>query len=252
VEFRGTTLSVVVPYTNAPKPADSFYLTDFVNSLGTLRGEIAVDANPKDRTKYGLATPAGELVVKDGRGSTLDVQMGAVDGQVLYIQFANDPAVYAGDPRLLDLLAVDPFSFVSKYAAIVRLDDVDTLRFAAGPARHLLEVKRASPGVEAGAQWLVDGHAVSEKAFKDFYQLAISLQVDSLRTEAVSGAPAFTMTFGLNKGAARSFAVGFVPYSQEFYAVLKNGTGDALVNRQQVKVLLQRLEDLVTAAAKGQ
>jgi hypothetical protein len=251
VEFRGTTLSVVYPYVSSPKPVDSFFLTDFVTSLGTLRGEVAIDANPKDRTRYGLAVPSGELVVKDGRGTTLDVQLGGVQGQVLYLQFVNDPAVYAGDPQLLNLLDVNPFAFVSKYAAIVRLDDVDTLTFAAGSSRHVLEVRRVTPGSETGAQWLVDGHGVTEKAFKDFYQLAISLQIDSLHTDAPGGTPALTMTFGLNKGASRTFGVTFVPYSQELYAVNKNGTSEILVNHQQVKVLLQRLDQLAAAAVKG-
>jgi hypothetical protein len=46
----------------------------------------------------------------------------------------------------------------------------------------------------------------------------------------------------------RTFTVGFVPYSQEFYAVVKSGRSDLLVNRQQVKVLLQWLEELAQKA----
>jgi hypothetical protein len=59
------------------------------------------------------------------------------------------------------------------------------------------------------------------------------------------------MTFTLNAGPGRSLAVRFLPWSQEFYAVTKNGAGDILVNRQQVKELLQQLDALAVAAAKG-
>jgi hypothetical protein len=250
VEFRGTATSVTYPYTKSPRPADGSFLASFAKALSSLQSTNAVDAGPKNLASYGLDKPAAELELSDGQGNSIHVFVGRQDGQVLFMRFENDPTVYAGDPSFAALLDVQPFQFVSKLAMIVKLDNVDRITFEAGKTRHVLEVKRASPGTEEGAQWLVDGRAVAEKPFKDFFVAAVSLQIDAFRDQAVSGDAEATISFALNRGPARTFTVRFVPYSQEFYAVLKNGAGDLLVNRQQVKFLFQSLEALV-AATKG-
>ncbi len=249
IEFRPNALSVVYPWAAAPKPVDSVAVTGFASSLSALRSEVAVDANPGDKAPYGLDHPSAELQLVDNTGNKLHVFTGTVDGPVLFLQFEGDPTVYAGDARLLDLLNVDPFQFVNKYAVIVKLDRVDRLEIARGGTRHVLEVRRKTPGSEDGAEWLVDGHAVAVKAFKNFYTDAMSLQIDGLHDGAATGAAEVTMTFMLNSGSARTFTASFVPYSQEFYAVLKGGKGDILVNRQQVKVLLEELDSLASAAS---
>ena len=108
----------------------------------------------------------------------------------------------------------------------------------------MLEIRRPTPGSEAGAEWLVDGKPVDVKAFKDFYTNAMSLQADAFHDEPVSGKAEVTFEFALNAGSVRAWTVGFVPHGQEFYAVVKNGTSDMLVNRQQLKAVLGWLEEL--------
>lgn len=251
VEFRGTSMSVVYPWVKDPRPADSGFVGQFAQALAFLRSTSAVDAGLKGLATYGLASPAYELELRDDKGVSLHVYVGKHDAQVLYVKFETDPTVYAADPALLAILDVSPAQFVNKYAAIVKLDTIDRLTFDTAGARHVLEVRRAKPGSEEGATWLVDGRVVTEQTFKDFYMAAVSLQTDSLFDGALpAGAPDLTMTFGLIKDRGGTFAVRFVPYSQEFYAVVKNGRSDLLVNRQQVKYLLQQLDKLV-AAAKG-
>lgn len=248
VEFRGTSLSVVYPWASAPKPADPAVVAEFAQSFASLQGEVAVDANPADPSRYGLDEPSAELLLGDGKGNSFHVTTGKTEDGVLYLRFEGDPTIYAGDPRLLALLDVDPFRFVNRLAMIVRLDRVDRLAISAGAVRHEMEIRRKTPGSEDGAAWLVDGGAVSEKAFKDFYVRAVSLQADALHDDPVSGSPDVTFAFTLNAGSVRTYTVSFVPHSQEFYAVVKGGRSDLLVNRQQVKVLLQQLEDLATSA----
>jgi hypothetical protein len=248
VEFRGTTFSVVYPWTSSPKAVDLNFLTSFVGSLTSLNAEVAVDANPADKAKYGLDRPFYELMIQDGHGETLHIFAGKQDGEMLYLQFAGDPAVYAGDPRLLSLLEVDPFAFVSKYAVIVDIRRVDSLTITSGNSMHVLEIRRETPGSEEGADWLVDGRAIDVKTFKDFYVFAISLQIDAFYEDErtpVSAPVEAGMTFGLKDGPVSEFIVEFVPYSQEFYAVQKNGKGGILVNRQQVKALMEELDKLV-------
>jgi hypothetical protein len=248
VEFRGTSLSVVYPWASAPKPADLAAVTEFARSFGSLQGEVAVDANPADLSRYGLDKPSAELLLGDGQGNSFRVMTGKVEEGVVFLSFEGDPTIYAGDPNLLALLDVDPFRFVNKLAMIVRLDRVDRLSISAGAVRHVLEVRRKTPGSEEGAAWLVDGRAVDAKSFKDYYTNAVSLQADALHEDTVNGAPEVTFTFTLTAGSVRTFTVAFVPYSQEFYAVVKGGRSDLLVNRQQVKVLLQWLEELAQKA----
>jgi hypothetical protein len=245
VEFRGTSLSVVYPWISSPKPVDTSFLYQFAISLGSLQAEVAVDANPADPSRYGLDKPSGELLLKDGKGKSLHVVMGKQEGGALYLQFEGDPTVYAGDPRFLQILEVDPVQFVNKLVAIVKLDRIDRLTISGSGTKHVLEVRRKTPGSEDGAAWLVDGRAVEVKTFKDFYVSAISMQADALHDDSVSGIPDVTMEFTLNSGPLRTYAVRFVPHSQEFYAVVKGGKSDLLVNRQQVKVLLQQLDELV-------
>jgi hypothetical protein len=251
IEFRGTTMSVVYPYVKDPRPVDSGFVGQFVQALGSLQGTYAVDAGQKSLAAYGLASPSYELELRDDKGVSLHVFIGRQEANVLYVKFETDPTVYAADPALLSILDVTPAQFVNKYALIVKLDTVNALSLDAGGVHHVLQVRRATPGSEEGAAWLVDGRAVAEQTWKSFYVAAISLQTDSLFDGALpGGAPALTMTFTLNTGAAETFSARFVPYSQEFFAVVKNGRSDILVNRQQVKFLLQQLDALV-AAAKG-
>jgi len=209
---------------------------------------VAVDANPADPARYGLDAPSAELLMRDGTGNRLHVMAGKIENGVLFLQFEGDPTVYAGDPNLLVLLDVDPFRFASKQAVVVRIDRIDRLAISAGGVRHVLEIRRAAPGTEDGAAWLVDGRLVSEKAFKDYYMAAMSMQADAFHDDPVSGAPDVTLEFTLSTGPVRTYTVGFVPYSREFYAVVKNGKSDILVNRQQVKVVVQWLDDLVKAS----
>ena len=157
--------------------------------------------------------------------------------------------VYAVSRTILDLLDVDPFEFVSKFAAIVKIDRVD--RLDDRPRRGAGTRWRSSarlPGSEEGASWLVDGKPVEAKAFKNFYTLMASMQIDSLHSAAIAEKPDATFTYTLNAGSVRTFRVSFVPYSGEFYALFKNGKSDILVNRQQLKVILQELDELVKSA----
>ena len=248
VEFRGTTLSVVFPWASLPKPADLYFLTGFVRSLQTMQAEVAVDANPADKSRYGLDKPQYDLYIRDGTNNTLHVMVGNQEGQVLFLQFEKDPTVYAGDPKLLGILNVDAFPFASKNAAIVKLDNVDLLTVTAGTTRHVMEIRRKTKGSEEGAQWLIDGRAVDEKSFKDTYVAAISLQVDTYNDSPVNGAADVTMSFALNTAGASAFTVRFIPWSQEFYQVSKGSRSDILVNRQQVKVLLGLLDKLAASA----
>ena len=250
VEFRGTTFSVVYPWTSSPKAVDLNFLTSFVASVASLNTEVAVDANPADKAKYGLDRPSFELLIQDGHGEILHVITGKQEQGMLYLQFANDPTVYAGDPRLLSLLEIEPFAFVSKNAAIVDIRKVDSLTITFGNVKHVLEIRRETPGSEEGAEWLVDGRAIDVKTFKDFYVFSISLQIDAFYEDegAVDASVEAEMTFEINEGPVPALKVEFVPYSQEFYAVRKNGKGGILVNRQQVNALVAELDKLVQYA----
>jgi hypothetical protein len=252
IEFRGTKMSVVYPYVNDPRPADSGFINSFAQALASLQSTYAVDAGPQSLAKYGLDAPVAELEMSDQAGKSVHVYAGKSDGQVLYLKFEKDPTVYAGDPSLLAILSSSATAFVSKYAAIVRLDDIDSLTFDAAGARHVLAVKRATAGSEVGATWLVDGKSVPEKSFKNFYVAAVSLQSDTLfQGGPPAGAAEVTMTFGLIRGTAKTFTVRFVPYNADFFAVVKNGKSDMLVNRQQVTYVLDLLNALVAAAKQG-
>ena len=79
VEFRGTSLSVVYPWASAPKPADPAVVTEFARSFGSLQGEVAVDANPADLSRYGLDKPSAELLLGDGQGNSFRVMTGKVE-----------------------------------------------------------------------------------------------------------------------------------------------------------------------------
>jgi hypothetical protein len=247
VEYRGSGLSVVYPWSAAPKPVDVSFLTEYVRSFGSLGEEVAVEAEPKDLARFGLDHPSWELVVSDGE-QTLHLVVGTDDGTYVFLRHAGDPMVYAIDRRIIDLLGVEPFRFVSKFAAVIKIDRVDRLDLAAGGSRHALEIRRPTAGSEEGASWLVDGKPVEAKAFKNFYTLLASMQIDSLHAAKLEEKPEATFTYTLNSGTVRTFRVTFVPYSQEFYALFKNGKSDILVNRQQLKVILQELEKLVQSA----
>ncbi len=53
---------MVHPWASSPKPADLYTITDFASALSRLQAEVAIDANAKDLSRYGLDRPSWDLL----------------------------------------------------------------------------------------------------------------------------------------------------------------------------------------------
>jgi len=251
-EFRGTYLSVTYPY-RRPKPVNSNYLNDtFLKTISELPMDHVVDANPASLARYGLDKPRYELIVRDEE-TTLHLMVGTEAEGMVYFRHVGQLPVFATDAALARLLADQkPFAWVNPFAMIVDEKTVDRFTIESAKGTHEIVIARATAGTDEGATFTVDGAPVEERAFRDFYTRLISLGVDSLHDDEVADRKAdLTVTYYLNKGTTRVFRVRFVPYNPVFYAVVKNGVSDLLVNRTQVANLIETIEAFAADAKDG-
>ena len=114
-----------------------------------------VDDTPKDLSKYGLARPWGEAVVRD-KSNTVDFLFGGqtADGTKTYFMIKDQPSVMTVDTSALSFMTTKPFDIVDKFAFIPNIDDVDRIEVTAGGkdgrARHRAHDKEGREGRRAG------------------------------------------------------------------------------------------------------
>jgi hypothetical protein len=251
-EFRGTYLSVVYPY-RRPKPVNSSYLNDtFLKTISELPMDVVIDANPASLAPYGLDRPRYELIVKDDT-TTLHLMVGSSDGKQVFFRHVGQQPVFATDPLFAVLLGSQkPFDWVNRLAMIVDERAVEGFTIESERGTHEVAIARVTPDSDEGATFTVDGSPVTERAFRDFYQRMISLGVDAAHDKQVPDRGAdLVFTFRLNRGNSRTFRVSFVPWDPVFYAVVKNGVSDLLVNRRQVENLIEVIEAFAATARTG-
>ena len=151
-----------------------------LSAVGALRIDEFVDDHPSDLSRYGLAKPAAELVMKDEK-NTLHLFFGAtVDGKT-YFQEAGAPAVMAMQADKLDFLAVKPFDLIFRFAYIVDINLVDRIMIEnRGTVYDLTLEKIPVEGEEEKTipVFRMNGRKCAEESFRQFYQTLVGMQLE--------------------------------------------------------------------------
>lgn len=239
------------PYSE-PVGVDAQYFQPVLDALPNIAIDGFVEDNPKDLAQYGLDKPKGELIVKD-KQNTLHILIGDdKDDAQVYFKTADSPSVYVMSKDRLAFMDTEPYDIMEKFAYIVNIDDVDRIIVEAKGKTHDITLTRTTKKAEKEGEedevvttYKVDGKAVEEDPFKQYYQSLIGMTVDAEIDEQLEEVPEVKTTFFLNKGSEREVHVNYVPYNRDFYAVFRGGKAEFVLSKQQVDKMLQDLEDLI-------
>jgi hypothetical protein len=237
----------VYPIGANPEPTDtllrspvSIEITDFV------------DDNPRSLAPYGLDRPWGEFTIRD-KANTLSLQFGSdKDDQSMYFKVAGKPGVYTVAKSLLAFMDTKPFEIIDRFLYLPNILDVDRIDITGGGKTHACvltrTVKKAeTEGVEDETitAYTVDGKAIEESVFKDFYQILIGVQAEGEASRAGSSTPTASIRYTRNTGDPKVVTVNFMPYNQDFFAVLVSGKGGFAVSKAQWNRVLDALDKMI-------
>jgi len=216
--------------------------------------EIAefIDDNPEDLAQYGLDTPAMELKVEDSQ-SKLHLLFGNdLDEQHIHFQIAGKNTVYAMEKEALaSLMATTPFELIDRFSFIVMIDHVDEIVIETTDARHTMtltrnvkEAEKQDEEDEVITTFTLNGKEIGDQEFRDFYQILIGLIVEAENKEMIDEKPYVTTTFRFNKEDMPDVSIAYVPYNEDFFAVLRGGAAEFLVSRKQVYHMINEINEL--------
>lgn len=217
-----------------------------------------IDDNPADLSRYGLAKPRAEVIIKDNQSQFRLLIGKPMNDEAIYCKKPDSKAVFTIRSNALSFLDTKPFELVDKFAYIVNIDDVDKVQVYGLGSKYDLTITRKakksstedSPEFEASYQ--INGKKVKEQSFKSAYQSIIGLLVESECPEAPKNrAPELSITFTLNKGPHREVQIDYVPYDYDFYAVFRGGKAEFLISKDQIKSMLNELKNTIEGKNKN-
>ncbi len=245
---------MIKPYP-LPRGVDSDKGDQFVKGPQQIQISDFVNDAPRDLSKYGLARPQDEVVVRD-KANTLDFLIGSADGKdKTYFMIRGQPSVYATDTSSLSFLKTTAWDIVDKFVFIPNIDDVDRMEISSGGVTHNLVITRVTKKAEkkdekdtVTATYTVDGKTVEEGSFKAFYQQVVGMQVEGEVARQVPDKPDVAVRFFMNKGSSKLVTVSYAPYNRDFDAIFIDGRSMFALSRLQLTTMLTKLDEL----AKGE
>lgn len=211
-----------------------------------------VDDHPSDLSRYGLARPSAEVLVRD-KSNSLDFLFGAAAGATTtYFMIHGRPTVYTTDTSSLAFLKTTAWDIVDKFVFIPNIEDVDRFDITSGGVTHTLAIQRTTKKAEkkgdqdtVESTYTVDGKKAEEGSFKAFYQQVIGLEVEGEARRHVPDRPDVTVKFFMNKGPSKTVTVDYAPYDSDFDAVFLDGRSEFALTKQQLSVMQEKLDTLV-------
>jgi len=227
----------------------------FSQGISTIRIQDYVEDDPSavSLSDYGLDPPQAEFIVEDNE-NRVHLLFGKKEEDKIYFKEAEGTAIYTTRDYYTTFLDVDPLALVDKFAFIVNIENVEEIRLKGLGKEYHLRIKRVEPvaeGEEPPALYYFNGEEVEEEPFKQLYQKIIEPQIDTDYQGNLAEKPEFQILYTFNRGEERDYRVSFVPYDVDFYALFRNGVSEFLVNRDQVKFLLDALDAFEKGTASG-
>lgn len=240
--YTGSNLEIVEPY-HYPVGVNVDQFPLLAEQIQGFQIKEFVEDDAEDLDKYGLEEPLKELKVRDESGSTLHLYFGKdKDDESSYFRIAGSDSVYTMDKAKLEFMNTDIFSLTDQFIYIVHIDNVEKMEFELDGKTHILSIQRNADG---SAIYRVNGREVKGDSFTGFYGDLMFLLADSENNKELEENPDIKITFHLLKGSEQKVTLSYVPYDRDFYAVFRNGKSDFIISRNQVRGMLNNLEDLV-------
>jgi hypothetical protein len=226
-----------------PHAADTEKVAGIVESFKGLRIGRFAAPDPVSPEPYGLDKPL--RVSLEAGEQTLDLLLGGeADGET-YARRPGSPEVFtvAG---LEALRRIRAFELTDKFALLVNIDNVETLRVSGEGKTLAAEIR----GAGDEAVYLFNGTPAEEKSFKNWYQRVIGLLTDAElpAPPALSPGEGISIEYTLRASPFRA-GIGLIPYNRDFYALDQGGAVEFLVSRSQVREIFDTAEAMVYAGS---
>ena len=216
-----------------------------------------VEDRPKDLSRYGLARPWGELLVRD-KSNTLHLLFGAdKDADNMYFMIAGAPNVYTVEKSIVSFVETKAFELADRFAFIPNIDHVDRIDISARGKTHVFTLTRTVKKAETEGEedetvtaYTADGKSAEEDDFKkNFYQQIIGLVSEGALGKSVVGTPDLTIRYSLNTGSIKQAVVSFIPFDNNFYAISLNGKQSFAISKSQVSGVLSAVDKFLAGEA---
>lgn len=250
-EFGINIYNMVKPY-STPRSIDTEKFEEVIKLIPEIQIKDIVEDDAKDLSKYGLSKPKLEFYVKDKNNKTLHLFFGSdLDETTTYFKTADSNAVYTIEKeKIKPIVEVDPFSMISKFTAIVNIEDVDRIEIKSKDKTYNITLTRTltkkaekeGEEDEYTTTYKINDKTIKEEDFKKYYQTLIGLIADAENDKNLPNNPEVTTTYYLNKGEQRELRVDYSPYNNDFYVAFKNGTSEFLISRDKVNKMLSETE----------
>jgi hypothetical protein len=226
--------------------ANQGWLENLGTDLQSLRINEFVDDAPADLAAYGLDPPTARIVVADAQ-NTLNLLIGSETEGGRFARFAETPNVFVLSGAT-PIITTEPYDTISAFALIVGIDIVDSFVVQTPEARYVGEIKRTPVEGEEEPEetYYLNGEEIDEDRFKELYQWAIGLQFDVEMDAPRQGLlerqdPLARITYNLMTDT-QPLEVAFVPQSQNFSAVVRDGRAEFLIARAKLDRLVRAFE----------
>jgi hypothetical protein len=254
-----TSMLVLKPYRHAyPAGPDSlkaylktlppaFTIQDFVDEPGAL-------------ASLGLEPPVLDLELGDGR-SSLKLLIGKeASPTTFYARLSGKPGVFTLlKTDLAFVFKADAFQLINHLPLLIPIEKVSALEFRYKDLsldfklerRELPPAGDAKPGEAQGfvTTYRLGNRTIAEATFRNIYQWIVGIAIEGPNPKAIDALrlpKEATVVFHLNAGLPpRSF--GFVPVSDDFYALAYDGDAEFLVTKSQMERLSRRISEALGA-----
>jgi hypothetical protein len=277
-QFGGVTLYMKSPYDGWELYANNFQTNVLEPMSGIVMNEL-VDIDAADLSKYRLDDPELDIWLKDS-ANEMHILVGgdapsedaegadAAPASLAYAKFFDYPHVYTIDKKYLAGFAnINTFTFTQRFIALINIDDCEGINITAPGKSFDIVIEHetitptpapaaASPDPSATPTPTpipeklihpsVNGQAVQDEAFKDYYQTLIGLSYDTeVDSFEKSGEPLATISYDLAQGKD-DVKISLYQYDQNFYAVEKDGAPIRFViSKQYVDLMFKTMDDLL-------
>ena len=236
---------VTSPYTGT-YGADSNTFWRFLESLRFVEIEEFIDDNPSSLAAYGLNNP-GRIFVNSASG-TFEMLYGRREGDLYYAKFVNSNAVFTVN-GLDSILNTAPFSLIDKFILLHHVDHID--RFSVTAEGRTLTGTIQGTGDDV--IFHLNSRRASVREFRLFYQTVIGLLKDAELTGTIARTVSqdtasreqVLIEYWHNTPQGLRTYIRLIPYNRDFYLIEKQGLGEFLLARTQVRRIFDIADNMV-------
>lgn len=251
--------------------ADSTNVTNLLPNYASLSFSSLAEYNCKDLAKYGLKKPESsvyvaynniyskkldkpekdpatgkqvkEKTITESKDFKLFIGSKAESGGY-YVRMDGSNSVYTMTAEQVNkMLKVDTFNLLNKFVFLPYIDSVDSMDITISGVPYTMKITRQTAKDAKGkpttkSTYYYNGKKVTEKRFKDVYQVVIASEYDAqikqkVKTKGVD--PFMTINYHLTDG--RSVKTSYLPYDDSFYIVKYNDNVHFFADKRRIDTI---------------